>query len=105
MDNYVKILDYAKSSNGYITNKEAENLGVNSTFLSNLVNDKKIERQKKVNDSFVVSDQARDFQTVLKAISNAPDIREEKVNDILKRIEEGSYNISANDIADKLLSK
>ena len=44
MDNYVKILDYAKSSNGYITNKEAENLGVNSTFLSNLVNDKKIER-------------------------------------------------------------
>ncbi len=44
MDNYVKILDYAKSNNGYITNKEAENLGVNSTFLSNLVNDKKIER-------------------------------------------------------------
>ena len=44
MDNYVKILDYAKSNNGYITNKEAENLGVNSAFLSNLVNDKKIER-------------------------------------------------------------
>lgn len=44
MDNYVKILDYAKSNNGYITNKEAENLEVNSTFLSNLVNDKKIER-------------------------------------------------------------
>lgn len=44
MDKYVKILDYAKSNNGYITNKEAENLGVNSTFLSNLVNDKKIER-------------------------------------------------------------
>ena len=44
MDNYVKILDYAKSNNGYITNKEAEKLGVNSTFLSNLVNDKKIER-------------------------------------------------------------
>lgn len=44
MDNYAKILDYAKSNNGYITNKEADNLGVNSTFLSNLVNDKKIER-------------------------------------------------------------
>ena len=44
MDKYVKILDYAKSNNGYIINKEAENLGVNSTFLSNLVNDKKIER-------------------------------------------------------------
>lgn len=44
MNNYDKILDYAKENNGYITTKEAENLGVNRTFLSNLVNDKKIER-------------------------------------------------------------
>ena len=44
MNNYDKILDYAKRSNGYITTKEADSLGVNRTFLSNLVNDKKLER-------------------------------------------------------------
>lgn len=44
MNNYDKILNYAKKNNGYITTKEAENLEVNSTFLSNLVGDKKIER-------------------------------------------------------------
>ena len=44
MNNYDKILNYAKENNGYITTKEAENLDINSTFLSNLVNDKKIER-------------------------------------------------------------
>ena len=44
MNNYDKILNYAKENNGYITTKEAENLDINSTFLSNLVNYKKIER-------------------------------------------------------------
>lgn len=44
MNNYDKILNYAKENNGYITTKEAEILEINSTFLSNLVNDKKIER-------------------------------------------------------------
>ena len=45
----------------------------------------------------------KDFQTVLKAISNSPDVREEKVNDIIKKMEQGSYNISSEDIANKLL--
>ena len=44
MNNYDKILNYAKENNGYITSKEAENLEVNSTFLSNLVNNGKLER-------------------------------------------------------------
>lgn len=44
MNNYDKILKQARENNGYITTKEAENLEVNSTFLSNLVNEKKIER-------------------------------------------------------------
>lgn len=44
MNNYNKILNYAKENNGYITTKEAENLKINSTFLSNLVNNNKLER-------------------------------------------------------------
>ena len=69
------------------------------------IDNKKTQPQKKQNDSFVVSDKARDFQTVLKAVSNSPDIREDKVNDIMKRMEEGSYNVSTEDIVNKLLSK
>ena len=44
MSNYDKILDYAKKNNGYITAKEVDDSGINSTFLSNLVSDKKLER-------------------------------------------------------------
>ncbi len=68
-------------------------------------NDKKIEKNQNKKDTFVVSDKARDFQTVLKAVSASSDIREEKVNEIMKKIEEKSYNVSAEDIAEKLFSK
>lgn len=44
MNNYDKILNYAKENNGYITTKEAETSEINSTFLSNLVDKKKLER-------------------------------------------------------------
>ena len=39
-----KIIETAKLNNGYITTKEVETLEVNSTFLSNLVNQNKLER-------------------------------------------------------------
>ena len=67
------------------------------------INEKRLEQKNKTKDSFVVSDKARDFQNVLKALSNTPDIREEKVNNIMKKMQQGSYNISAEDIANKLI--
>lgn len=44
MNNYVKVLNYVKKNNGYITTKEAKNLEINTTFLSNLANNNKLER-------------------------------------------------------------
>ena len=44
MNNYDKILKFVNENNGYITTKELELLEINSTFLSNLVDDKKMER-------------------------------------------------------------
>ena len=44
MNNYDRILNYAQKNNGYITAQTVNSLGINSTYLSNLVNDKKLER-------------------------------------------------------------
>lgn len=44
MNNYDKILNCARENNGYITTKELKNLNINRTFLSNLVNNNKLER-------------------------------------------------------------
>ncbi|UKI26295.1 MAG: hypothetical protein L6V91_05610 [Bacilli bacterium] len=40
----IRFLNYARENNGYISARETENLGINSTFLSNLVIYKKIRK-------------------------------------------------------------
>lgn len=55
-------------------------------------------------DEFKVSDKAREMQFTMKAVSSAPDIREDRVAELAKQINEGSYNIDTNSIADKILS-
>lgn len=78
---------------------------ITNSYSKNIKSEKQIEKTKKNNDSFVVSDKAKDFQSVLKAVSSCPDVREEKVNEISNKIKEGSYNVSSEDIAEKLFSK
>lgn len=58
--------------------------------------------QKK--DEVALSVMARDFQTAQKVLSTTPDIREDKVNEIKAKIKSGTYNVSAEEVADKILS-
>lgn len=55
-------------------------------------------------DQVDLSATARDFKTVLEVVSKVPDIREDKINDIANRINNGEYNISSRDIASKILN-
>jgi negative regulator of flagellin synthesis FlgM len=64
----------------------------------------RMDRARETKEILTLSDQARDFRTVLDAVSKLPDIREDKVADIQNRIKNGEYNISASAIANKILS-
>lgn len=44
MNNYDRVLKYAKDHYGYITSKDISSININSTFLSNLVKKGKLER-------------------------------------------------------------
>ncbi len=66
------------------------------------VSGKKIKSGEK-KDKLNVSNEAREFQIAFKAALSSPTIREDKVNDIKNRIENNSYNVSAEDIADKIM--
>lgn len=55
-------------------------------------------------DVVSISGQGRDFQTVMKALKDIPDIRKDKVEKIQKQIETGKYQVSGKDIADSILS-
>lgn len=54
-------------------------------------------------DQVEISRIGKDYQVAKKAVAAAPDERMDKVNEIKARMESGSYNISAEEIANKLV--
>ena len=55
-------------------------------------------------DEVDLSSQAKDFATIKKMLAKETDVREELVQDIKQRIDNGTYNVSSKDVADKILS-
>lgn len=67
----------------------------------------KVSSKKSVSktDKLEISQAGKDYQVAKQAVSNAPDIRQDKVEDIKQRLANGTYNVSDEDLADKLLEK
>lgn len=65
-------------------------------------NKKSLESTKM--DNLNLSSEALDYQKILTAVNKAPNIREDKINDIMERINNGTYKISSEKIAEKILS-
>ena len=60
-------------------------------------------KTNKGNDTVEISNAAKTFQVARAAVSTASDIRADKVERLKAAIEEGTYSVSARDIADKLV--
>jgi len=54
-------------------------------------------------DKVEISQIGKDFQIAKQAVSQASDIREDRVNAIREQMNNGTYNVSMEDLADKLL--
>ena len=54
-------------------------------------------------DTVEISDAAKTFQVARTAVNSASDVRTDKVAQLKSAIENGTYSVSARDIADKLL--
>lgn len=70
-------------------------------------NKTKIKQVSKVSkkDEVQISAFGKAYQTAKQAVSAAPDIREEKVAQIKAQIDNGTYEVSGEEFAEKLLSK
>jgi len=55
-------------------------------------------------DEMQVSNEAQVMSRILQTAKNAPDIREEKVNELKNAIKQGTYNVSTQDVAEKMLN-
>ena len=56
---------------------------------------------KKENDKYEISDTAKLYQVAKSAVASTLDM----VNDVKARIQAGTYNISSEDVADKILDR
>lgn len=54
-------------------------------------------------DKIEISDEAKDFQVAMKAFSELPEVREERVDELKKQVQSGNYKPSAKDIATKMM--
>ena len=54
-------------------------------------------------DQVSLSSMGKDMQTAKTALANTPDVRESKIQDLKKRMADGTYDVSVDDFAQKLL--
>ncbi len=65
----------------------------------------KTQRSGSVSDSLNISSIGKDIQIAKKAVKEAPDVREDVTAPLKKAIQDGTYDVSGEDFADKLLAK
>lgn len=56
-------------------------------------------------DAYEVSQFAKEYQIAKNAVNKTSDVREDKVAEIKEALASGSYNVSAQEIAEKMVSK
>lgn len=59
----------------------------------------------KVSDKLQISSLGKDIQSTKAALSNVPDVREDLVASVKARIDNGTYQVSAESFAEKLMQK
>ena len=55
-------------------------------------------------DQLEISQVGKDYQIAKQAIKSVPDVREDRVNELKAAIAAGTYNVSDEDIADKIIN-
>ncbi|MBU1170329.1 MAG: flagellar biosynthesis anti-sigma factor FlgM [Proteobacteria bacterium] len=84
--------------------RQAYTKGVESTSAAELNTAKQPEPKKEMpEDKVSLSSNAQDMQVAKDAMALAPDIRADKVYEVRSAIDNGSYQINAQKIADKMI--
>jgi negative regulator of flagellin synthesis FlgM len=60
---------------------------------------------KSFSDTLEISQTGKDYQVAKQIVARTPDIRETNVNEIKQRMEAGTYNVTIEEVADKIVDK
>ncbi len=73
-------------------------------------NTSKVDRYAKVGetsskkDELSISGTAKDFSVAMKAVRQIPDVRQEKINENIQKMERGDYSVKASEVAEKIIT-
>jgi negative regulator of flagellin synthesis FlgM len=65
--------------------------------------EKDVPQQAITSDTVVISDTAKRIQEARSQLETIPDMRSEKIAELKRRIEEGTYEVKPDKIADKMI--
>lgn len=77
--------------------KQVDQIYRKASAKSNIASTKKTS-----SDRIEISSMGRDLQVAKKAVSEAEDVRWDKVNEIKRRMQSGTYNVSSEEVAEKM---
>lgn len=63
------------------------------------------KKSKDKGDKLSISTGAKELQKAKKALDDQPQVRREKVESLKKQIKTGNYNVSGEEVAEKMLSR
>ncbi len=73
------------------------------TYQKQVEKAEKTEAAAMVRDKIEISDEARDFQTAMKAFKELPDVRQDKIDALKGQVDSGQYKPSAEAVVDKIM--
>lgn len=56
-------------------------------------------------DQVALSTQAKDFATIKNMLKEVPEVRQDKVDSLKEQINNGTYNVSSQEVAQKILAQ
>lgn len=78
---------------------------VNQIYQATKTAKTKAKTSKNVTDTLEVSTMGKDLQVAKQALNATSDVREEKINSIKAAMASGSYNVSAEELAENILNR
>lgn len=78
---------------------------VSQLYNSNNVKNTAKTKSGSFSDKLEISQVGKDYQVARQIVAQTPDIREDKVREIKQQIDDGTYQVDSQDVAEKLVAK
>ncbi|BCN32563.1 flagellar biosynthesis anti-sigma factor FlgM [Anaeromicropila herbilytica] len=78
---------------------------VSSIYQANFTTKVESVSKKSKADQLEISQFGKDYQVAKAAVANTSDVRMDKINELKARMEAGTYNVSDDDLVDKLVNQ